>query len=78
MARALRQLAMLMALALVPAVVSGAIRLRWQKPEPLGESEVRLETARMWGEKVLWVDARPRTKFEHEHVPGAVLLNEDE
>ena len=78
MARALRQLAMLMALALAPAVVSGAIRLRWQKPEPLGESEVRLETARMWGEKVLWVDARPRTKFEHEHVPGAVLLNEDE
>ena len=67
-ARALCQLAILLALALVPAVVSGAIRLKWQKPEPLGESEVRLETARMWGDKVLWADARPRAKFEREHI----------
>ena len=77
-ARALRQLALLLALALPPAVVSGAIQLKWRKPEPLGESEVRLETARMWGDKVLWVDARPRAKFEREHIPDAVLLNEDE
>ena len=77
-ARALRQLAMLLALALIPAAVSGAIQLKWSKPEPLGESEVRLETARMWGGKVLWVDARTRARFEREHIPGAVLLNEDE
>ena len=77
-ARALRQLALLLALALPPAIVSGALQLQWRKPEPLGESEVRLETARMWGDKVLWVDARPRAKFEREHIPGAVLLNEDE
>ncbi len=76
-ARALRQLALLLALALPPAVVSGALQIK-RKPEPLGESEVRLETARMWGDKVLWVDARPRAKFEREHIPGAVLLNEDE
>ena len=75
---ALAQLAILLALALLPAAVSGAIRLKWQKPEPLGESEVRLETAQMWGGKVLWVDARPRARFEREHIPGAVLLNEDE
>ena len=77
-ARAVRQLAILLALALIPAVVSGALQLKWRKPEPLGENEVRLETAQMWGGRVLWVDARPRAKFEREHIPGAVLLNEDE
>ena len=77
-ARAVRQLAILLALALIPAVVSGAIQLKWKKPEPLGESEVSLETAQMWGDKVLWVDARARAKYEREHIPGAILLNEDE
>ena len=77
-ARTLRQFALLLALALTPAIVSGAIHLKWQKPEPLAENEVNLETVRTWGDKVLWVDARPRAKFEREHIPGAVLLNEDE
>ena len=77
-ARAFRQLAALLALALLPALVSGAIQLKWQKPAPLGDGEVWLETARMWGEKVLWVDARPRAKFDRDHIPGAALLNEDE
>lgn len=27
---------------------------------------------------VLWIDARPAAAFERGHVPGAVLLNEDE
>ena len=76
--RALRQLALLLALALPPAIVSGAIQLRRQKPEPLAENEVVLATAQSWGDKVLWVDARPRARFDREHIPGAVLLNEDE
>lgn len=28
--------------------------------------------------KGLWVDARPRQEYEKEHIPGALLLNEDE
>ena len=76
--RALRQLALLLALALAPAIVSGAIQLRWQKPAALGENEVTLVTAQSWGDKIVWVDARPRSKFERDHIPGAVLLNEDE
>lgn len=76
--RALRQLALLLALALPPAIVSGAIQLRYQKPEPLPENEVALATAQAWGDRILWVDARPRARFEREHIPGAVLLNEDE
>jgi rhodanese-related sulfurtransferase len=31
-----------------------------------------------WGDRVLWVDARTRAKYEREHIPGAILLNEDE
>ena len=77
-ARALRQLALLLALAVVPALVSGAIQLRWEKPAPLAENEVTLETAQSWGDKIVWVDARPHAKFEREHIPGAVLLNEDD
>ena len=77
-ARTLRQLALVLALALLPALVSGAWQLQWRKQEPLAPGEVRLATARMWGDQVQWVDARSRAKYERTHIPGALLLNEDE
>ena len=77
-ARAARQLALVLALALLPALVSGAFQLKWNKEEPLAPGEVRLATARMWGDSVQWVDARSRAKYERTHIPGALLLNEDE
>ena len=77
-ARAARQLARVLALALLPALVSGAWQLGWKKEEPLAAGEVRLATAREWGERVQWVDARSRAKFERTRIPGALLLNEDE
>ena len=77
-ARTLRQLALVLALALVPALVSGAWQLQWRKQEPLAPGEVQLATARMWGDQVQWVDARSRAKYERTHIPGALLLNEDE
>lgn len=43
----------------------------------LKEGEVLLETALEWKD-AFWVDARPRREYETEHVPGALLLNEDE
>lgn len=76
--------------ALVPTLISGALQLQWKpggaaatqvewkKEEPLQEGEVRMATVQMWGDKVLWVDARSRQKYDAEHVPGAVLLNEDD
>ena len=75
--------------ALVPAAVSGVMQLQWKpsdltatqvewkKEEPLQEGEVRLGTVQMWGDKVLWVDARTQQQYDEEHIPGAVLLNED-
>ena len=77
-ARAARQLALVLALALLPALVSGAWQLGWKKEEPLAAGEVRLATAREWGERVQWVDASSRAKFERTRIPGALLLNEDE
>lgn len=77
-ARVARQLAVLLGLALLPALVSGALQLQWHPSEPLAPGEVHLATAQMWGDQMQWVDARSRAKFEHAHIPGALLLNEDE
>ncbi len=79
MKRLLRQSAVLVALALLPAAVQ-AVYLRdkipWQSR--VAESNfVDVQTARSWGENVIWVDARPTEEFERDHVPGAVSLNED-
>jgi rhodanese-related sulfurtransferase len=78
-AHTLRQLALVLVLALLPALVSGALQLKWKTEEPLAPGEVRLATVRSWGEEnVQWIDARSRAKYERTHIPGALLLNEDE
>jgi rhodanese-related sulfurtransferase len=75
----LRQSAVLVALALLPAAVQ-ALYLRdkipWQS-RIADSSFVDVQTARSWGASVIWVDARPTDEFERDHVPGAVSLNED-
>jgi rhodanese-related sulfurtransferase len=38
---------------------------------------VTIADARGWGSNAIWVDARPEAEFAQEHVPGALLLNED-
>jgi rhodanese-related sulfurtransferase len=75
----LRQSAVLVALALLPAAVQGLYlrdKIPWQSR--VAESNfVDVQTARSWGTNVIWVDARPTDEFERDHVPGAVSLNED-
>lgn len=74
-----RQVIAILLVALVPAVSAGFFhpkRPGWSKPA--AENEIDLPTAVQLGSKVLWVDARPRAEFENAHIPGAVLLNEDE
>jgi rhodanese-related sulfurtransferase len=75
----LRQSAVLLALALVPAAVQ-ALYLRdkipWQSR--VAESDfIEVKAARALGANVTWVDARPTDEFERDHIPGAVSLNED-
>lgn len=77
---ALRQAALLCALALVPALVSAWWhRDVWEAdPGRLLAGEVRLAEVKQWSARVVWVDARGRSAFKQAHIPEAVLLNEDE
>ena len=38
---------------------------------------VSVDRAREWGDSTIWIDARPDDEFARDHVPGAILLNED-
>ena len=70
---------MLLALALLPAAVQALYfreRISWEAR--VAESDmVSVELARSWGSDAIWIDARPEAEFEHDHVPEAILLNED-
>ena len=47
--------------------------------QPLGENEVTLaDIEARWKGEVLWIDARLRSEYDAGHVPGALLLNEQE
>lgn len=51
-------------------------RMSWQAPVPASES-VSVAEARAWGDNAIWIDARADEEFARDHVPGAILLNED-
>ncbi len=75
----LRQALLLLGLALVPALAQGFYygeRAPWHAPV-VAKDEVELAQAQAWGEAVMWVDARPAAQYETQHIPNAVLLNED-
>src|SRR3954466_8907 len=74
-----RQAAVLLALALLPAAAQAVRypdRVSWRAPV-VAKDEVTLEQVRAWGERVLWVDARPDEQYAQRHVPDAMSLNED-
>jgi rhodanese-related sulfurtransferase len=75
----LRQSLLLIALAFVPGVGQALYyrdKVSWQSPVAASEM-VNVAEARSWKEDAIWIDARPQEEFEREHVPGALLLNED-
>jgi rhodanese-related sulfurtransferase len=74
-----RQALLLAALAFIPGIGEAIYfrdKVSWQSPIPASEMVTQTQ-ARAWGENTIWVDARPDAEFEREHIPGAVLLNED-
>ena len=78
-ARWLRQAAILVLLGFVPAIGEAIYfrdKVSWQSPIPASEL-VTVDQARPWGDRAIWVDARPDEEFARDHVPGAVSLNED-
>jgi rhodanese-related sulfurtransferase len=70
---------LLLGLALLPAAGEALYlrdRVSWHSR--IAESDmVAVDLARNWGASVIWMDARPDVDFERDHVPGAILLNED-
>jgi rhodanese-related sulfurtransferase len=75
----LRQSALLLALALLPAA-GEALYLRDRVPwaSRVAESDmVEVSVARGWGDSVQWIDARPSDEYDRDHIPGAISLNED-
>jgi rhodanese-related sulfurtransferase len=74
-----RQALILAVLALVPGLGQAIYfrdRVSWRSPIPASEM-ITVTQARAWGGNAIWVDARPDEEFAHDHVPGALSLNED-
>jgi rhodanese-related sulfurtransferase len=70
---------LLLGLALLPAAGEALYfrdKISWHSR--VAESDmVAVDLARNWGASAIWVDARSDADFERDHVPGAILLNED-
>lgn len=74
-----RQAAVLAAVALLPGVGEAVYfrnNISWRSAIAPSEM-VTVDEARAWGDTAIWVDARPEDEFARDHVPGALLLNED-
>jgi rhodanese-related sulfurtransferase len=74
-----RQALILAAFSLLPGVGQAIYfrdKISWQSPIPPSEM-VSVDRAREWGDSTIWIDARPDDEFARDHVPGAILLNED-
>ena len=56
------------------SLCSGLSPLPWAEPE-LAAGEIQLVDARALD--VLWIDARSEADFQTDHIPGALLLNDD-
>jgi len=73
------QAVILAALALLPAAGEAIYfrdKISWRSAIAPSEM-VTVEQARELGDTAIWVDARPDEEFAKDHVPGAILLNED-
>jgi len=73
------QALLLIGLAFLPAIGQAIYfrdKVSWQSPIPPSES-VTVAQAQAWGANAIWADARPDEEFARDHVPGAILLNED-
>jgi rhodanese-related sulfurtransferase len=74
-----RRAMLLLALALVPALLTGWLhpkRPAWSWTRP-AVTELALADAERLTPPVIWLDARPDEEYAAQHVPGALSLNED-
>lgn len=78
-AAALGRLGVLLAAAALAAVITGAVHPHAPTLPAHLPGEITLDaTLRLPAAHLLWVDARPRDAYTKDHIPGAILLNEEE
>ena len=68
--------------ALLPAIAQWQLQppVGWRSSTHQSDDGGELVTAaavRAWKSPITWVDARPQVEFSADHLPGAILLNED-
>lgn len=76
--RGARQAALILLVALVPAVLAAWFHPRrpgWSQDQPV-IPEVEWTAVRQWRAPVLLVDVRSTAAYESEHIPGALWLGE--
>jgi len=78
MKRLFRQLAILLAVAVIPASVSAWVRWKQGKWDAFRDHTIPLSEISQWKKHVLWVDARSSGDFLSSHIPGAARLTEDD
>ena len=79
----IRETLIILAFALLAAVGTHKFHPRapawYLNDAPVHDDEVSLaDIAQRWKGDVLWIDARPRSQYEAGHVPGALLINDQE
>ena len=76
LARGIRQLAVLLCIAIIPALLLAGWRAADARPASLGAGEIMPDAAeRFSASSTQFVDARSREDYARGHAPGAVLLN---
>jgi 3-mercaptopyruvate sulfurtransferase SseA len=78
MLRIFLQLLFLLLIPSLPALLCALPQLTPPSSSPLLPGEIRPATAKLWKERVLWVDYRARQLYEKRHIPGAVSCPPEE
>ena len=78
MARIFFQLLFLLSVPALPAYLCALPQLTPAPTTPLLPGEIRPATAKLWKERVLWVDYRPSPLFSKQRIPGAVSCPPEE
>ena len=73
-----RQIALLLALAAIPAGASALVCWKRGQWDAFIDHSVPLSEIVAASQPVLWVDARSKVEYAVAHIPGALLLNEDD
>jgi rhodanese-related sulfurtransferase len=76
--RTFHQILCLILTAVIPAGASALWNKHKTGWKAFADQQLSLAEVSRWGEKVLWVDARAESAYEADHIPGALLLNEDD